>query len=328
MLWDFSVATSIRALIRTWPFLVARMMVYALVAIAYALATGTGATVGWGLGALGDQGFRAGATFVGGAVGFGIVSLFLYLAREWFLYMLKAGHIAMLVAVLDGRDVPSGPRQIGAASRIVKARFIEANVLFVVDRLVKGVIRAVTGIVEIVSTVVPTPGLARFVRTVVKVSLGFVDEVILAYNIRVASTNPFHTAQDALVLYAQNAAWILKNAVWLALIVWGLAFLSFLVFLVPAAVALHVFPGPIANFGFVLAIVFALCLKAALLEPFAIASLMQVYFRAIEGQTPRADWRAHLDEVSSRFRDLGQRARGYAGATAERQASTAPSDAA
>ena len=63
--------------------------------------------------------------------------------------------------------------------------------------------------------------------------------------------------------------------------------------------------------GVVLAIVFAFCLKAALFEPFAIAALLQVYFRASEGQAPRADWRAHLEEASAQFRDLGERARAH-----------------
>ncbi len=328
MLWDFSLATSLKALVRTWPFVLARMLVYGLVAMAYVLATGTGATVGWGLGALGEPGFRLAATVIGGAAGFGIVSLFLFLAREWFLYVLKAGHIAMLVAVLDGLPLPSGLAQLPTAARVVRARFIEANVLFVVDRMVMGVIRVVSGIVDVASTVVPVPGLARLVRAVLKVALGFVDEVILAYNIRIGSTNPFQTAQDALVLYAQNAGWILKNAIWLVLMVWSMTFLAFLVFLVPAAIALHLFPGPVANLGFVLAMVFALCLKAALLEPFAVASLIQVYFRAIEGQTPRADWRAHLDEVSSRFRGLGAAARSFAASPTDRPAAPARSDAA
>lgn len=315
MPWDFSVATSIRALLRTWPFILARMLVYTLVAVAYVLATGTGATVGWGIGAFGSPGFRAGATFWGGAVGFAIVSVFLYLVREWFLYMLKAGHIAVLVAVLDARPVATGLGQIPYAHGVVQARFLEANVLFVVDQLVKGVVRAVTGIVDVAAAILPLPGLAglaRFARAVVRIAIGFVDEVILAYNIRVGPANPYRTAQDALVLFAQNGAWILKNAAWLAAIVWGLAFLLFLAFLAPAAAILYAFPGALSNLGFVLAIVFALCVKAAVLEPFAIASLMQVYFRAIEGQAPREDWHVHLDEVSARFRALGEKARDHA----------------
>jgi hypothetical protein len=314
MLWDFSISTTISALIRTWPFIVARMIVYGVIALAYVFVTGMGATVGWGIGAFGSGDFQAGATFFGGVAGFAIVSAFLYFVREWILYMVKAGHIAMLVEVLDGGDPPGSMAQISRAQAIVKERFAEANVLFVIDQLVKGVIRIVTGIVDFVATILPVPGLeglARFVRAVVRVAIGFVDEVILAHNIRVKSDNPYETAQDALVLYAQNAAWILKNAVWLAAMVWGLAFILFLIFLAPAAAVVYLLPGTISNFGFVFAIVFALCLKAAVLEPFAIAALMQVYFRATEGQAPRQDWRGHLEEVSAQFRDLGEKARDF-----------------
>ena len=38
---------------------------------------------------------------------------------------------------------------------------------------------------------------------------------------------------------------------------------------------------------------------------------MQVYFRATEGQTPREDWRSHLDEVAGPFRELGEKARDF-----------------
>ncbi len=327
MLWDFSVGTTIAALLRTWPFIVARMVVYSAIALGYLFFTGVGATVGWGIGAFGDDGFQGGATFVGGLVGFGAVSAFLYLIREWLLYMLKAAHIAVLVEVLDGRPLPEGMTQIGHAQSVVRERFAEANVLFVIDQLVKGVVRVVTGIVDFVANILPIPGLdalAKFARAVVRVAVGFVDEVILAYNIRLNSRNPYATAQDALVLYAQNAAWILKNAVWLALIVWGLAFVLFLLFLAPAAAIVYFLPGTVSNFGFVFAIVFALCLKAAILEPFAIASLMQVYFRAIDGQTPREDWRAHLAEVSGQFRDLGEKARDYVGASSFGRAAGPP----
>jgi hypothetical protein len=315
MLWDFSIPTTISALVRTWPFIVARMVVYGLVGLGYVLVTGVGATVGWGIGAFGDAGFQGAATFIGGAIGFALVSAFLYFVREWFLYILKAGHIAVLVEVLDGRGMPAGISQISYAQGVVKARFAEANVLFVIDQLVKGVVRAVTGIVDFVAAILPAPGLeglARFLRAVVKVAIGFVDEVILAYNLRIGSQNPFATAQDALVLYAQNAVWILKNAVWLAIMVWTLAFITFLIFLAPAAAIVYLIPGTVSNFGFVFAIVFALCLKAAVLEPFAIASLLQVYFRAIEGQAPREDWRNHLADVSAKFRELGDRATDYA----------------
>ena len=45
---------------------------------------------------------------------------------------------------------------------------------------------------------------------------------------------------------------------------------------------------------------------------FAIAALMDVYFRTIEGQVPNPDWDRKLSEASSKFRDLKDKAMGGA----------------
>lgn len=53
---------------------------------------------------------------------------------------------------------------------------------------------------------------------------------------------------------------------------------------------------------------------AVLLEPFAIACMMQVYFKTIEGQTPNPEWEAKLEQMSGKFRKLKERAFGASGA--------------
>ncbi|TIV05161.1 MAG: hypothetical protein E5V94_14365, partial [Mesorhizobium sp.] len=68
-----------------------------------------------------------------------------YWIREYILYVLKAGHIAVMVHLIDGHDVPDGQGQIAYAKEVVSQRFAGANILFVVDQLVKGAIRAITG---------------------------------------------------------------------------------------------------------------------------------------------------------------------------------------
>ena len=78
----------------------------------------------------------------GGIFGFGLVSLSLYWLREYILYLVKAGHIAVMVHLIDGADVPGGQSQIAYAQQVVHERFAEANVLFVLDQLIKGVDRA------------------------------------------------------------------------------------------------------------------------------------------------------------------------------------------
>ena len=72
-------------------------------------------------------------------------------------------------------------------------------------------------------------------------------------------------------------------------------------------------PGQATVWMFAFAFVFAWALKAAVLEPVAIAALMQVYFKTIAGQTPNPEWEARLDQVSGKFRDLGAKAAGWVG---------------
>lgn len=307
-MWDFSIAGTLGILARTWPFILERLVVYFTITVAYVVAMGGGAGVGYGVGHIFDRdGGPLTFAFWGGALGFGMVTVALYWLREYLLYLVKAGHIAVMVHLLDGRPVPLGQSQIGYARAEVTARFREANVLFAIDQLVKAVIVTIGRLLGGIAAFLPIPGLdglVRFANTVVRLSLTYVDEIILGLIIRRASTSPFETGRDGLVLYAQNGMLMLKNAVWLAVFLWLLTIVVFLFMLAPAAAVLYYMPGQLAGWSFVLAIVFAWALRAALLEPFAVAALMSVYFRAIEGQQPDPDWERRLDEASSQFRDL------------------------
>lgn len=308
-MWDFDFGRTMGIMARTWPFIVFRLIVYFGITVAYIVATGAGAGIGYGVGHIGED--PGGFALWGGVAGFGLVSVIVYWIREYILYVVKAGHIAVMVHLIDGRDVPGGQGQIEYAKSVVTERFAEANVLFVVDQLIKGVIRVITGLIGGIANFLPIPGLqtiAGFVNTVIRISLTYVDEIILGYNIRTNSQTPFESARQGVVLYAQNGTKMVKNAVWLALFMWLLAFLVFLVMLAPAAAILYLMPGQLAGWAFVLAIVFAWAVKAALIEPFAIAALMQVYFRTIEGQVPNPEWDNRLADASKHFRDLKDKA--------------------
>lgn len=306
-MWDFNVGGALGLMARTSPFIALRMMVYFGITLGYILVTGTGAGIGYGVGALGEPGFQASTTMWGGMLGFGIFGAVMYWAREYILYLVKAGHIAVLVELMDGKPLPAGRSQITHATAVVKDRFVQASVLFAIDQIIKGVIAAVTGLARGVLTILPLPGarqLAGVLHAFLRVAVGFVDEVILAYIIRTGSEDPKAAARDALILYGQNYGVMLRNAAWLAIIVYFLGFLVFLVMLGPAALVVYLMPGAWSAGGFVFALLFAWSVKAALLDPFAITCLMQVYFRTIEGQTPDPAWEGRLDQLSDKFRRL------------------------
>jgi hypothetical protein len=298
---------------RMWDFSVNRTLGLMVQTIAYLIATGAGALVGYGVGHVSDDPGTFGLW--GGVIGFGLVSVVVYWIREYILYILKAGHIAVMVELMQGRPLPEGKGQIDYARDVVTARFGEANVLFALDQLIKGVIGAITGLIGGIAAFIPLPGLnglVAFVNTVIRLSLTYVDEIILGYNIRLNSKNPWETSRQGLVLYAQNGRTMVKNAIWLSLFLWIIALVIFIVMLAPMAGLFYLLPGDIAGWSFVAAIVFAWAFKAAFLEPFAIAALMDVYFRTIEGQVPNVEWDRKLSEASAKFRELKDKALGGA----------------
>ncbi|GGA63200.1 hypothetical protein GCM10011499_36990 [Pelagibacterium lentulum] len=312
-MWDFSVSKSVELMMKTLPFILLRVAVYFGITLAYILITGTGAGIGFGVGALGDAGFQATTTFWGGAIGFVIVAAVMYWAREYILYLVKAGHIAVMVELLDDKPMPQGRSQLEHGAAVVKERFAQASVLFAVDQLIKGVLRAVTGLIRGVLGFLPIPGLQQLmgiIQAFLRVAIGFVDEVILAYAIRTRSNDPWGSAKTALILYGQNYKVMLKNAAWLALIVYVLSFMVFLLMLAPAALLVYLMPGAWSAGGFVFALLFAWSFKVSIFDPFAVACLMQVYFKVIEGQQPDPQWEARLEQMSGKFKKLKERATG------------------
>ncbi len=312
---DFRTGQIFGLLVRTLPFVVLRLVVYIGITIAYIVAVGVGSGIGLLFGKIGGGG-GVGAG-IGGLIGFAIVSGLLFWAREYLLYLVKAGHIAVLVELLDGREIPGGKSQIDYASRIVKQHFSTSSMLFGLNVLIRGILRVFNRITVSIASWLPIPGLdvlVKLVDAVINTSLGHLDQVILAQILRRnavggGSVNPWAIARDSTVLYAQNYKGVLKNAAFLTLIIWGLTLLILLLVAAPIAALIGLFHVNAGFWTFALAVVAALSLKAALIDPFATVALIQVFDKLTAGQTPNPEWTAKLESMSGKFRELTQKAR-------------------
>ncbi len=305
---DFKIKDVFSALWKTKEFMLFRFLIYFGITIGYILGTGAGAGIGWTIGNVGGN--SEAGVFYGVIGGFGIVSGVLYYVREYLLYMVKAGHIAVILKHLDGEEIPSGKGQITYAQGIVKERFKEASVLFAVDQIIKKVVRFITGMFEGIMRflpIIPQP-IVKFISAVVKNSMTYVDEIILAYNIKNEIDNPWEGSKTAIVLYAQNYKKFLKNAVVVTLISWVLTLLVLALTFGPIALAIKSFGYTGGAMPFMIAIVASVSIKAALIDPFAMTALMQVFFKVTEGQEPNPEWEAKLDKGSKKFREMKDKA--------------------
>ena len=310
-MWDFSIGRAFGMLLKTTPYLLFRSMVYAGIALGYVLLSGIGAGIGYGIGGLGGADGHAGGALIGGLIGFSVGSGIMFFLREYLLYVVKAGHIAVLVELVDGRPLPDGKGQVAYGASVVKQRFVQSSVLFALDRLLKGVIRMMTRMVEGVANFLPIPGtqaIVGFIRGMLKLSVGFLDELILAHAIRTRSDNPWQASADALVLYGQNGKAMMKNAFFASVLMYIVTAVLFAVFLIPAGLLVWMLPGQLSALTMIFALVFAWAAKAALLEPLALACMMQAYFKIIDGQQPDPVWDQRLTKMTGKFGKIKQQA--------------------
>lgn len=234
-------------------------------------------------------------------------------AKRYLLYMVKGAHIAAMTELLKGGTLPDGMNQFQYGQKIVKEKFKDVSMLFVLDSLVTGALRSLQRKVLRIASWLPLPGAAKSLMNVVTQimtrSLTYVDEAILSYSIYRGEENVWNSARHGVLLYAQCYKPILITAAKIYVLGKVLGFVLFLVFLVPAGLIGLAFGSTGVGTVFtilavVLAFVGAWAFMAALFEPFAMAYTLTTYHYEIVGVTPDPTWDARLRKVSSKFRDL------------------------
>jgi hypothetical protein len=75
-------------------------------------------------------------------------------------------------------------------------------------------------------------------------------------------------------------------------------------------------------FGFLLALAGARLVELALYEPFAMAYTIVTFHRETDGMEPDPAWKAKIEGMSARFRELTEKAREFARGRTESVAST------
>lgn len=233
------------------------------------------------------------------------------LVKEYLLYMVKAAHVAVLAELATKGELPSGKSQISWGREQVQKRFGQASVLFLMDRLVNGVIGSINGMMRkmgfFLGGIPGFSGLIKLANTILYFSLTYVDESILARNFLHQNESMWKSAETGLVLYAQAWKEILKTAFIVGLVSILIFPILFVVLLVPALAIGHAFP--FFQVGAILAaLLFSFVLKTAFLDPWTLSSMILTYLKATEGLTPNPSLTQKLEMVSSKFKKLTAKA--------------------
>jgi hypothetical protein len=300
--------------------LLVRSLPYALMRFAVLLALSLACVV-WLVVTIGGSVWTG--THIAGAVG---VTWFISCAAAagWFwaailryaLHLIECGHVAVLTDLIVRGKVGNGSESMFAyGKRTVTERFGQVNALFALNLLVRGVVNAVHSTIESVGHLLPIPGmdsLAKAITAILRAATRYMDKVIFSYNLATGDANPWRTAQDGVVYYAQNAKPILKQAVWIVVLDYALSAVMWLILLIPATALVAVLPASVREVGgvvtMVVAVVFALAARGAFVKPVFLIMIMTRFHALIQHEAINAEWVARLDQLSSRFRSLGEKA--------------------
>jgi len=229
--------------------------------------------------------------------------------HRYVIYLMRAGHIAVMAELLQKGQLPAGTSQLNWGKDQVKNRVKETSVLFVVDTLVNGVVVKITDMVGGILNILPVDAvhqLTRALKAVVRTATSFIDEAILARAFIKRDENIFKVAQDGTILYAMAWKPILTNAAGLALFSWA----SLAIFLILALPVGFLVNAILPNTLLPVAVVIALAYlgKASLGDTFALATTIAAYHHETKDLVPSAEWDARLTQASDKFRELKNKA--------------------
>jgi hypothetical protein len=301
--------------------LVMRTLPYALVRFAILLAFSV-ATIAWFLLTFGIGGFLGNRIHPWIGVGWMIAGLGVYgwawqMVVRYALYLIQAGHIAVLTELITTGNIAHGGEGMFAyGKRVVTDRFGQVNLLFALDLLIRGVVRAFNRTLDWIARLLPIPGLQSIVgivNAVIRAATTYIDETIFSYNLARGDENPWRSSKDALIYYSQNAQEILKTAAWVVVLDKVLTVLVWVVMMAPAFMLVAVLPssgfgGFVTVAAFIIAALFASNVRQAFLKPIFLVMVMAKFHVVVRNQAINMEWDARLSSVSSKFQEIKDKA--------------------
>lgn len=308
---DAGLSTAIGLLIKTMPYALARFGVLLSVSVIsivwYVITLG-----GWGV--LTAK-VHAGIGYVWLLGGLGTYGYLWFTVVRYFLYMLKAGHIAVLTDLITHGRVGDGTEGMFVyGKRVVTERFGQMNAMFALDLLVHGVVRAFNRTLDWIASLLPVPGLdgvVGIVNAIVFAATTYIDETILSYSLARGDKDVFRSSRDGLIYYAQNSKEVLKTGVWIVVLDKVATFFTWMAMLLPAIAITWMLPSSIQGVGgfftLVVSALLAWNLRAAFLEPMFLIMVMVKFHVSVQEQAINPEWDARLTSVSDKFQELKQK---------------------
>ncbi|MDX1746792.1 MAG: hypothetical protein R3324_12700, partial [Halobacteriales archaeon] len=164
---------------------------------------------------------------------FALLGLVSYVIGPYLLYLVEAGHVAVLTHLILEGETPRNQIRFGVTR--VEANFASVTVLFVLTLAIQRVLRQLNAIINrIVSSLTEglstggrqreagvVRGVVGIVQLALNITIGYVDKAILANIFRSDAENNWRPAKEGVVLYAMNWKPVFGSALVIATVFYG-----------------------------------------------------------------------------------------------------------
>jgi len=242
-----------------------------------------------------------------------LLGIIYYVFQHYLGYLLKAGHVAVIARAFRFGTVSDTPFRTGA--QLVKQRFGNTNVYFVIDKLVAGAVKQLQNAFGNVTNILKGfPGmgaLTKLGKMIIDISLGYVDECCLGYTFYNDTQNSYKSAADGVVIYAQHWKLLLKNAA-VTLCVVLFAMIVVIVAMMLLLGAFFSLIGLSLKWGglitFVLGLFIAFAIKHAFIDTWIMVKMMSTYLSVAPTTEITFDLYGKLRGMSTKFGQLIKKA--------------------
>ncbi|AXR81959.1 hypothetical protein [Natrarchaeobaculum sulfurireducens] len=233
------------------------------------------------------------------------------LIQRYVLYMVKAGHIAVIATAVETDTVPENQIRYGVEQ--VGENFFSASGLWVVDEVIDAVLRQLSRSVARFQQLLPVPVprniqvLFTLLERSVTMAVSYLDNAILAYIFVDDTENTWRSARDGVVLYGKTWKLVLGSTIAIVFGMYALAFVLAMV-LAPLAVALDFLPTTIEALSWLLVGGMVAVVHTGIVKPWVKTVVITTFLVEQRDHTPDSETMAWIEERSDRFAELVEKA--------------------
>ena len=234
-----------------------------------------------------------------------VTGIIRFAIMHWFGYMVKAGHIAIIMQAVTEGSVPDN--QFAVAKGMVTERFGTSNVYFVIDKLVSGAVgqlqNALGRVGNMFGAIPGADTVVKIGQMFIGIALGYIDECCLGYTFYKKEQNAYKSAADGVVIYAQNWKTLLKSAAkTTAVVIVSVILVTVACFLVFGGLFRLLHWSMLV--AFLLALFTAIAIKYAFIDSWILTKTMVSYMEVAPSTEITFDLYDKLSKLSSKFKEL------------------------